>query len=128
MINTNQVSEIHRHHYVECWFCQRLIHKTNKIISCPNLDCCEFYVNYYLDNNEPHNAQFTATLSNNRKYIIEYYPSTKTMVVDAFIRNFFSDKKSPGWEIKNVFSAKYDSLYLTPQNVEKKLPLLIAFS
>lgn len=117
---------------VTCWFCQNTFDANLKL--CPTKSCKEHFVIYQFEEgwrqikNKVSLVQFK-TICGTHHYYINYHILGHEMEVIEQI-NLPPEPNSTKlhYELKRVFVVPYQSIILTPQNAESKLPLLITFS
>lgn len=118
---------------MNCWFCNQptIISDKNYNVSnynsyCQSESCRPSKVTYVFvglrDRMELSKIQFVANI-NSTNYHIGYFILDKVMEVYKII-------PQPGDHLgyQEVLSMDYDSLILTPQNVQHRLPIIITFS
>lgn len=119
-----------------CWFCEQELQYPPY---CSFRDCKQKYVTYTLVTGKPFRprdlikVQFKTTTysgGSEREYIINYYPPKMEMEIVEQKRVPINDNEESPWEsfnFKTILTFPYDSLILTPNNVDQKLPTLLTF-
>lgn len=123
---------------MKCVFCNDPL----TISYCENKVCRPYHVAYIfgIHRNNPEEQlnqsnlakiQFKVRLHNNKDYEINYHVATKDLEIIEQISHYISfdeDSSSTAYTYKNVLITKYDSLTITPTNVQDKLPTILLFS
>lgn len=118
---------------LNCWFCNTPVAGS----MCESQSCRPYYVIYIFTHTTLLNVrkvQFKTDLyfqNDLKEYIINYFPQkNKLQVVQQITHNMGSDNESVGmsYEFKTAFEIPYDSISLTPQNAQSRLPTLLLLS
>lgn len=122
---------------MKCVFCNDPL----TISYCENKVCRLYHVAYVfvIQRNKPNDNLNQSNLAkielkvrlHNKDYQINYHVATKDLEIIEQISHYISfdeDSSSTAYTYKNVLVTKYDSLTITPTNVQDKLPTLLLFS
>lgn len=107
---------------MNCWFCQQSILPPYgyEPVYCYNSSCQNKKVFYIInDDLSIFKSQFT-TIFNNEMYNIKYFPEDK----EINISHEYSSENNITFD-KMIFERHYESMFLTPKNIDIKLPTIL---
>jgi|WetSurMetagenome_2_1015567.scaffolds.fasta_scaffold164284_3 hypothetical protein len=113
---------------MNCLFCQSFIEALNDVErafsfkSCTSDSCKHYDVTYAVKDNHLKEVWFTV-YKPNFAYMISYYLKDKMIEVEVGI----SPEPGAAYGFKSLFKTSYNSISISPLNIQEKLPTLLTF-